>query len=82
MRVAEPRQHDDVAEIDLVRAVGEAMADKGGMEAANLKVAQQYVEAFGQLAKTSNTLIVPASANDLAGFIATAMTVLERSRNA
>jgi regulator of protease activity HflC (stomatin/prohibitin superfamily) len=65
-----------------VRAVGEAMADKGGMEAANLKVAQQYVEAFGQLAKTSNTLIVPASANDLAGFIATAMTVLERSRNA
>ena len=65
-----------------VRAVGEAMADKGGMDAANLKVAQQYVEAFGQLAKTSNTLIVPASANDLAGFIATAMTVLERSRNA
>ena len=58
------------------------MADKGGMDAANLKVAQQYVEAFGQLAKTSNTLIVPASANDLAGFIATAMTVLERSRNA
>ena len=65
-----------------VRAVGEAMADKGGMEAANLKVAQQYVEAFGQLAKTSNTLIVPASANDLAGFIATAMTVLERTRHA
>ena len=65
-----------------VRVVGEAMAVKGGMEAANLKVAQQYVEAFGQLAKTSNTLIVPASANDLAGFIATAMTVLERTRNA
>jgi regulator of protease activity HflC (stomatin/prohibitin superfamily) len=65
-----------------VRAVGEAMADKGGMEAANLKVAQQYVEAFGHLAKTSNTLIVPASANDVAGLIATAMTVLERSRSA
>jgi regulator of protease activity HflC (stomatin/prohibitin superfamily) len=65
-----------------VRAVGEAMADKGGMEAANLKVAQQYVEAFGHLAKASNTLIVPASANDLAGFIATAMTVLDRSRHA
>jgi regulator of protease activity HflC (stomatin/prohibitin superfamily) len=64
-----------------VRAVGEAIGDKGGMEAANLKVAQQYVEAFAQLAKTSNTLIVPASANDLAGFIATAMTVLDRTRN-
>ncbi|HYL89786.1 MAG TPA: stomatin-like protein [Burkholderiales bacterium] len=65
-----------------VRAVGGAMADKGGMEAANLKVAQQYVEAFGQLAKTSNTMIVPASANDIAGLIATAMTVLDRTRRA
>ena len=42
-----------------VTAVGQAMGSKGGMEAANLKVAQQYVEAFSQLAKTSNTLIVP-----------------------
>ena len=64
-----------------VRAVGQAMGDKGGMEAANLKVAQQYVEAFSQLAKSSNTLIVPASANDIAGFLATAMTVLDRARN-
>jgi regulator of protease activity HflC (stomatin/prohibitin superfamily) len=65
-----------------VRAVAEAIADKGGMEAANLKVAQQYVEAFGNLAKTSNTLIIPASANDVAGVIATAMTVLDRTRHA
>jgi regulator of protease activity HflC (stomatin/prohibitin superfamily) len=65
-----------------VRAVAEAIADKGGMEAANLKVAQQYIEAFGNLAKTSNTLIIPASANDVAGVIATAMTVLDRTRHA
>ena len=63
-----------------VRAVAEAVSDKGGMDAANLKVAQQYVEAFANLAKTSNTLIVPASANDVAGFVATAMTVLDRAR--
>ena len=63
-----------------VRAVAEAMADKGGIEAANLKVAQQYVEAFANLAKTSNTLIIPANANDLAGFVATAMTVLDKAR--
>src|SRR5215510_13263894 len=42
-----------------VRAVAEAMSDKGGMDAANLKVAQQYVEAFAGLAKQSNTLIIP-----------------------
>jgi regulator of protease activity HflC (stomatin/prohibitin superfamily) len=65
-----------------VRAVAEAIGDKGGMDAANLKVAQQYVEAFAQLAKQSNTLIIPANAADIGGFIATAMTVLDKARGA
>src|SRR6267143_541935 len=65
-----------------VRAVADAIGDKGGMDAANLKVAQQYVEAFANLAKTSNTLIVPTTASDVAGFVATAMTVLDRARPA
>jgi regulator of protease activity HflC (stomatin/prohibitin superfamily) len=65
-----------------VRAVAEAITDKGGMEAANLKVATQYVEAFGNLAKTSNTLIVPANAADVAGLVSTAMTVLDKTRAA
>jgi regulator of protease activity HflC (stomatin/prohibitin superfamily) len=65
-----------------VRAVAEAIADRGGLDAANLKVAQQYVDAFANLAKTSNTLIIPASTGDVAGFVATAMSVLERSRQA
>jgi regulator of protease activity HflC (stomatin/prohibitin superfamily) len=65
-----------------VRAVAEAIGDKGGLEAANLKVAQQYIEAFANLARTSNTLIVPASASDVAGFVATAMTVLDKTRQA
>ena len=63
-----------------VRAVAEAIGDKGGLEAANLKVAQQYVEAFASLAKTTNTLILPASAGDVAGMVATAMTVLDKTR--
>jgi regulator of protease activity HflC (stomatin/prohibitin superfamily) len=65
-----------------VRAVGEAMSEKGGMDAANLKVAQLYVEAFGNLAKTTNTLILPASAGDVAGIVATAMTVLDKTKQA
>ena len=65
-----------------VRAVAEAIADKGGMEAANLKVAQQYVDAFANLAKTSNTLIVPANVSDIASFVTTAMTVLDKTRQA
>ena len=65
-----------------VRAVAEAIGDKGGLEAANLKVAQQYVEAFANLAKSSNTLIIPASAGDVGSFVATAMTVLDKTRQA
>jgi regulator of protease activity HflC (stomatin/prohibitin superfamily) len=63
-----------------VRAVGEAISDKGGMDAANLKVAQEYVSAFGKLAKESNTLIVPANAADIAALITTAMTVMDKTR--
>jgi len=63
-----------------VRAVGEAITDKGGMDAANLKVAQEYVAAFGRLAKESNTLIVPANAADIAALITTAMTVMDKTR--
>jgi regulator of protease activity HflC (stomatin/prohibitin superfamily) len=63
-----------------VRAVGEAISDKGGMDAANLKVAQEYVAAFGRLAKESNTLIVPANAADIAALITTAMTVMDKTR--
>src|SRR5207253_2634015 len=66
----------------ILRAVADAIGDKGGLEAANLKVAQQYIDAFANLAKTSNTLILPANAGDLAGVVATAMTVLDRTRQA
>jgi hypothetical protein len=52
------------------------------MDAANLKVAQQYVDAFASLAKTTTTLILPAQAGDVAGMVATAMTVLDKTRQA
>jgi regulator of protease activity HflC (stomatin/prohibitin superfamily) len=65
-----------------VRAVADAINDKGGMEAANLKVATQYVEAFANLAKQSNTLILPANAGDVGSMVATAMTVLDKTRQA
>lgn len=49
----------------------------GGQDAVKLQVAEQYIREFGKLAKASNTMIVPASANDLSGMIATSMSVLE-----
>jgi regulator of protease activity HflC (stomatin/prohibitin superfamily) len=63
-----------------VRAVAEALAEKGGMAAANLKVAELYMGAFGNLAKTNNTLIVPSNLTDVATMVSSAMTVLDRTR--
>ncbi len=63
-----------------VQSVATAIGSPGGMEAANLKVAEQYITAFSNLAKQSNTLIIPTNASDVAGFIATAMSVLQKTR--
>ncbi len=65
-----------------VRKVAEALGTPGGMQAANLKVAEQYVHAFAGLAKTNNTLIVPGNLADLSSLVASAMTILDRSRPA
>ncbi|MCW5623480.1 MAG: SPFH/Band 7/PHB domain protein [Burkholderiales bacterium] len=68
------------AQAEAVRAVAAAMGSEEGMRAANLKIAEQYVTAFGALAKAGNTLIVPTNLADPASFIAAAMTVIDRSR--
>ncbi len=53
--------------------VAEAIGKEGGMSAANLKVAELYISAFGNLAKTNNTLIIPSNVSDVAGLVASAM---------
>lgn len=68
------------ATANAVRVVAAAIAGPGGMEAANLKVAGQYIEAFANLAKQSNTLIIPGNVSDVAGVVASAMTVLDRTK--
>jgi regulator of protease activity HflC (stomatin/prohibitin superfamily) len=65
-----------------VRAVAESINAPGGMSAANLKIAEQYVNAFEKLAKANNTMIVPSNLADVSSILATAMTVLDRSRAA
>jgi regulator of protease activity HflC (stomatin/prohibitin superfamily) len=68
------------ATANAVRQVAAAINSEGGMLAANLKVAEKYVEAFAGLAKTGNTLIVPANLTDVSTFVSTAMTVLDRTK--
>jgi regulator of protease activity HflC (stomatin/prohibitin superfamily) len=58
-----------------IRQVAAAIRTDGGMEAVQLRVAEQYVEQFGKLAKSSNTLVIPATLSDVSGMIAAAMKV-------
>jgi len=61
-----------------IRQIAEAIASPGGMQAVNLKVAEQYIAAFAGLAQTNNTLIMPANVADVAGLIATVMSVVKQ----
>ncbi|MEP7328936.1 MAG: band-7 C-terminal domain-containing protein, partial [Betaproteobacteria bacterium] len=65
------------ANASAIRQIAEAIQSPGGLQAVNLKVAENYINAFGLLARTNNTLIVPANVSDMAGLIATAMTVIK-----
>jgi regulator of protease activity HflC (stomatin/prohibitin superfamily) len=61
-----------------LRQIAEQLRAPGGQEAANLRVAEQYVQEFGRLAQESNTLVIPSNVSDLAGIVATAMSTLDR----
>lgn len=63
-----------------LKQVADALAGPGGKEAGSLRIAEEYVRQFGQLAKASNTMIIPASTSDMAGMIATAMGVFDKSK--
>ncbi len=63
-----------------LRQVAAAIRTDGGMEAVQLRVAEQYVEQFGHLAQKTNTVVVPATVSDVAGMIAAAMKVFGTTR--
>jgi regulator of protease activity HflC (stomatin/prohibitin superfamily) len=58
-----------------LREVAAAIKTDGGIEAVQLRVAEQYVAQFGQIAQRSSTVVIPANVSDVAGMIATAMKV-------
>ncbi len=65
------------ASAEALRKTAAAIREPGGSDAVNLKVAEQYVAAFSQLAKTNNSIIVPANLSDISGLIAGAMQVVK-----
>ena len=68
------------ASAEAIRKTAAAIQSPGGSDAVNLKVAEQYVGAFAQLAKTNNSIIIPANMGDIGGLIATAMQVVKSQK--
>mmetsp|Transcript_21259 Transcript_21259/g.37638 ORF Transcript_21259/g.37638 Transcript_21259/m.37638 type:complete len:380 (-) Transcript_21259:120-1259(-) len=58
-----------------VKILAEALNAEGGRDATAMRIAEQYVDAFGKLAKTTNTVLLPANTGDAAGMVAQAMSV-------
>ena len=63
-----------------LRRVAEAVSAPGGREAMQLRVAEDYVTQLGNLARTANTLVVPANLSDIASMIALATKVFDQTR--
>lgn len=60
-----------------IRLVADQLGVDGGMTAAQLRIAESYLEKFGNLAKTNNTMIIPANVADVAGMVATMTQILK-----
>jgi len=63
-----------------IQQVALAIQSPGGMEAVNLKVAERYIEAFGNIAKQGNTLILPGNLADMGGLVAAAMSIVKSQK--
>jgi regulator of protease activity HflC (stomatin/prohibitin superfamily) len=60
-----------------INKVATSIKGQGGIEALNMRLAEQYITQFGNLAKTTNTIIMPSNVADVAGIIATAMSTVK-----
>lgn len=64
-----------------LRAIALAISEENGLNAVNLRIAEQYLSEFGKLAKTNNTLIIPANLTDISGVVATATSVFNEIKD-
>ncbi|MBL4710243.1 MAG: paraslipin [Flavobacteriales bacterium] len=61
-----------------ISKIAAAIQNKGGYEAVNLRVAEQYIEQFGNIAKEGNTIIIPSNLTDVSSLVATATSVIKQ----
>ena len=63
-----------------IKKIAESLNQSGGKTAANLRVAEKYISEFGNLAKENNTMIIPSNLGDISSMVATAMSVLNQTK--
>jgi regulator of protease activity HflC (stomatin/prohibitin superfamily) len=68
------------ATADGIKSLAESISVKSGMDAVQLRVAEKLIEQFGNLAKSTNTLILPANFGDMSSMIATMMSVVKQTK--
>jgi len=61
-----------------LRQVGIALSDRGGIEAMQLRIGEEYVKQFGKLAQAGTTLVVPANLTDLASIVTMATSIARK----
>ena len=61
-----------------IRKVAEAIGEKGGLESVNMQLAQQYLNQFGNLAKTNNTMIIPSHLANVAGVLKACTSIVKK----
>ena len=64
-----------------LRAIATAISEENGLNAVNLRIAEQYLSEFGKLAKINNTMILPSNLSDIAGVVATATSVFNEVKD-
>lgn len=60
-----------------IALIARSINEPGGSDAVNLRVAEQYVQEFGRLARTNNTMIIPANLGDVGGMVASLGSLLQ-----
>ena len=68
-----------IATAEGIRKIAEAIQAPGGGEAVNLRVAEQYIKEFGNLAKENNTVIIPSDLGNIAGMVASVTSLIKSS---
>ena len=60
-----------------IKNIAEAINEKGGITAVNLRIAEQYIKEFGKLAKEGNTLIIPSTLSDVGAMVGALMETIK-----